>query len=152
MNGRIPIYEGEERVGSIAWRGTVASGVWVFLANPAIKDKARRLDLRQRIGFIQEARRDLQEDLYRAESGVYYRGWHGFPGLVGALDECLLAVGLQVGYNEIEWPGKSHTTRFPVDVDVESALALQQETVEEDDAIEQWEYLAFQERHPELEK
>ena len=148
MDGRIPIYQGTERVGSIAWRGTMGSGSWVFLANPKITDEVRRMRLRKQIQFAHDANQHLVRSLFQAESGVMYRGWSGFTGVINALDQSLPAVGLRVEWNGTHWPGKRLPKTGPVDLDIETRRERALEVQQENEAIEQWDLLAFRERNP----
>lgn len=152
MDGRIVINEGKQRVGSVAWNGTMSSGSWVFLVNPQIDSEARRKDIRDRVGFAYDSNQGLEEEYFRGPRGVYYRGWHGFIGVINALRRSLPAVGLWVDWNRTEWLNGPVRSSFPIDVDDKSRVRQEEEYELEARAIEQWEYLAFIERNPELEK
>jgi hypothetical protein len=100
--GSIPLARAGRPIGVVQWEGSVASGTWRFVPRGTPEEAARdRRALRQ----VVEHRGDLARRWFAGRGDRAYRGWQGFPGLLGALEAALPAVGIAVLRSAVVWPG-----------------------------------------------
>jgi hypothetical protein len=103
MTGRIPIYRDAHLVGHVVWVGTMAAGQWRFVVNRKVADPSKE---RSAVQLAFDRRQDLQRRQFAGPGERTYRGWHGFPGVLGAFTAALPAVGLRVDRSATVWPTK----------------------------------------------
>lgn len=146
MIGRIPIYDGKVNVGMVVWSGTLAGGDWVFRHSKVVDDELVRARNRHRVLGARDARPDLRALFFRGPDGREYRGWGGFPGVVGAFELALPGFGLRVERSAVRWPYKD-TADDPLGQDFTGSEALRISHIEGREAYDANVYLRNRETH-----
>jgi hypothetical protein len=132
-------------IGQVLWTGSLRDGSWTFSADPELDDVTRKR-WEKTISRLPESNEWLKGQSFRGVDGRQYRGWHGFEGVMGALEKSLPSIGVQVDRSASRWPPYKKTGT-PKDIDSQALEEQKKEWSDYDQADAATELVAFLERN-----